>query len=329
MGTTFLDDLTVATLDKYTPTAIDNIIKGSSVLSYMTLKNRMMKKDSGLQIKIPLTARLNPNFGFYSYYKQVKIDPNSILEQATWKLYHASCAVSISDQEEQENTGAEEIVKLLTTKLENAKDTITEQLADYMFKTSQATSEDFRGLPLMLNLAAVNDTSVGGINQTTNSFWNNERIILGTTSGFPGTDFATYGLNAMRRLINNCAYGNDTPDVFFASQIPFEGFDKEVETKEYINKTTQAMAALGFDVLEYKGRPILYDKYAASNVDGYLYAVNSKHLYVAYNSKRWFHSTGFEPVASDINAKVSKILISLGLVADSLRTSGVVADFTS
>ena len=193
-----------------------------------------------------------------------------------------------------------------------------------MFATSQANTKDLKGIPLFVTTS---DTTVGAIDQSTNAFFRPERIQIGTTSGFTSSAvFAVNGISAMRKLINSTAYGNDTVDVFFASQDVAEAFDKEVETKEYINKTTQAMADLGFEVAEYKGKTIIWDRYMGTGGSGlynYIYAINTKHLWVAYNSKRWFYATPFEPISSDIIGKVSKILVSVGLISNSLRTQGV------
>jgi len=322
---TYLDMLANATLDTYIKKAVNNFLLGSTLLSFLTLSGRMKNQAGGENVVHPILYGYNPTFGYYSYYDEVDIDPTGGLYQASYALKNAVVAVTISRDEERKNLGKNKIVDLLSTKFEQALDTMTDKVAESLFKSTPGSSKEIIGLPALVTYTTPTDgTYTGALDENTYDWWAPKRITASPTA------FGTTGIKNMRKIKNDTAFGNDTMDVYFCGQSAFEALEAEADAKERINvpnnKLTKSMVSLGFDVVEFKGRPVIYDRnHATASV---MYALNTKHIYMTYDSGTWFFRMPFESTSAKQMAKTSKILVSMALNSDSLRTQGVIGAMT-
>lgn len=301
------------TLKKYRNTLTDNIHKSNAVFYQLKKNNGMREEDGGERIVEPLMYGKNSTARSYSGYESLDTTPQTGIDSAefNWKQY--SVSISISGLEERQNSGTSRIINLLEAKTTQAEMSLTESLSQGLFSDGTGNgSKNLTGFEAMV----LNSGTYGGINSATFNFWK---------AGVESTTEAL-GLAKMRTAYNTASVGGkDTPTLIVTTQSLFESFEG-LFTQTAISgggttfstpsEGSKTMADGGFQSLQFKGVPIVWDEQCPS---GTMYFLNSKHMKLVMHKDANFKTTDFvKPENQD--ARVAQILV-MGNVTCNRRSS--------
>ena len=202
-------------------------------------------------------------------------------------------SISISGKEERQNSGRSKIIDLLEAKTKQAEMSLTEALSTGLFSDGTGNGgKDLTGLEAMVSNSGV----YGGIDSSTYTWWQ---------AGVEATTEAL-GLPKMRTAFNAASIGGkDTPSLIVTTQALYEKYESFLTTTIQMNAAgTKDLADAGFQVLEFKGVPIVWDELCPSGV---MYFLNKKHMRLVVHRDANFETTAFvKPENQD--ARVAQIL---------------------
>lgn len=281
------------TLKKYRSTLTDNIFKSNAVFYHLKENGYVKEEDGGERIVEPLMYGKNTTAKSYSGYDVLDTTPQEGIDSAefNWKQY--SVSISISGKEERQNAGRSKIIDLLDAKTKQAEMSLTEQLTSDMF--TDGTGNGGLGLTGLKAMVA-NTGTYGGINSATYTWWQ---------AGYNSTSEAL-ALDDMRTGFNTASIGGkDTPSLIVTTQTLYEKYEGLCSTTIQMNSEgTKKLADAGFQTLQFKGVPLVWDEYCNSTD---MYFLNSKHMKLTIHKDANFETTDFvKPENQD--AKVAQIL---------------------
>ena len=312
------DTLLTTTLANHMPKLVDNVFSARPFVYFLKQAGQIRTIGGGSKIVLPLLYAQNGTAASYSAYDTISTTAQTGLTAAeyNWKQYAAS--ITISGIEEAQNNSEEQIIDLLEAKTFQAEETITEKF-DEMFITSGLTSnatgnsgKDWLGLAALVKDSA--STSIGGINQATDTWW---------APGHKNTTAGALTLAQMRTAYNTVSVGNDQPNVVLTTRTLFEKYEDLLQPQERFMDSKTADG--GFQNLLFKGAPIVYDNYVTA---GDMYFLNTKYIRLVGHSDTWFKPTPFvRPTNQD--ARFAQILCYGELTISNRKRQGVLLNKTA
>lgn len=196
-----------------------------------------------------------------------------------------------------------------------------ESLSDLMTKQflgNGAATNAWNGLTNVIGTA-----TFGGLDTAIHTTWKSF-VDDNSTTDTPLT------IAAMSAAWNGTAQGGtDTPDFILTSQTLWEKYESLLQPQ--LRYSDPATADAGFVNLLYRGAPVTWD-IAVGDTTNYqisgntndakvMYFLNSKHLWIARHSQKWFTNTSFQrPTNQD--ARYAQILCYGQLVTNCRRRLG-------
>lgn len=317
-----IDAFLTTTLAEYLTTLQDNIFDDVPLLSYLNGKlgkavngaKRTLK--GGERIVEPLLYGRNSTAKSYAGAEQLNTAIQDGITNAVFDWAQYSVAISITGLQQRGNQSTHKLIDLLQAKTTQAELSIQEILNEHLWASSVGNNgKDVTGIPFIVR----NTGTLGGINQSTNSWWASEIDSSGTV--FLTSDA---GIKAMRSLYNTLTIGNIGPDILFMSQAIFENYEQTgQEDRRYIsNKVLDA----GFQTLVFKGRPVVFDRDMPT---GEIYMLNGKYLKWVTHKDADLSMTaqGFQtPIGQDTS--VAMILLQANTTCSNRRRLGAITAVT-
>ena len=305
------DAILSTTLKNYIPRLEDNVFSARPFVFFLKQAGQIRTISGGAKIVIPLIHALNDTAGSYSQYDPLPTTPQDGISAAefSWKEYAVS--IAISGYEEAVNSGEEEIIDLLEAKTMQAEESILENW-DQMFLGDGTGNggKDFLGIE---HLVGQNASSVGGIDPSTNAFWqSNIHSVAEVLS-----------ISRMTNMYNTCAVGNDRPNVILTSQTLYEKYESLLQPALRYADTKTADA--GFQNLMFKGAPVTYDDY--NDADD-MWFLNTKYLRLVGHKDVWFKPTPFVRPPNQ-NARYAQILCQGELTVSNRKRQGLLSGKTA
>jgi hypothetical protein len=299
-------------------------ISTSNAFLYKIMKNPLAWKgvsSLGDRMMVPLMYELG-RADSYSGYDILDTTPMDGITSAFFDWRQMSIPVAISGLEEKKNSGEEQMIDLLQSKVTQATMGIEELFNKALLQgngpnlataiTTAYTSPNNASvfvdpLPSLVRYDPTSSTVIGNINQSTHTWWRNQ------TSDFSGASTYAAILKKLRTLYNNCSKGpGGSPDLHLLEQGTYELYEAALAAA-HRNPSYQS-ADIPFDNIAFKGKPCCWDQFMPDYQGGT--TVISKGSWVMINTKFWggryhtatnFASTPFiKPENQD--AKVSQIL---------------------
>lgn len=299
------DGLLATTMDKYVPRLEDQIFTSTPLL--WILKQRGIQTEHGNKIVQPLLYAELSSHGSFSD-DDVFASPSAAgitAAEYDFKQYYAS--VRFTGIELAKNSGKEQVLSLLKSRMKQAEMTISEALNSQFFGDGTGNSgKDFTGLKAIVD----DNNTYGNIDRTdaNNSWWHADLTALG----------GALTLAAMRTKYNNVSEGRDQPTNILTTQTVFE--DYEGLLQDNVRYEDTAMGDAGFQTLMYKAAPIAFDRDCDT---GYMYFLNTEYLQLHSLNGRWFDITDWlVPVNQDV--KYKNILVYGELTASNAKRQGVI-----
>jgi len=315
-GNANFDALLSTTLANYRSQLTDNVFTARPLTYTLMDKGRIRMLNGGTKIVEPLIYGQNSTVASYSGYDSLALTPQEGISAAEydWKQYAAS--IAISGIEEAKNRGTEAIIKLLNAKIMQAEMSLKTTLNEQLYGSASAGS-DFNGLG---NIVATQNNTVGGIDSTTNTWWNPTQA---TTMN------ATLALHNMADVYNRASKGSDVPDLIVTNTSLFEKYESLLTNNVRYQDVAKANA--GFQNLMFKQTPIVFDlELAVDSSDAPMYFLNTKYLKLTGLNGYWFTTTDFmNGTVAGVDARYALVLAYGQLTCSNRQRQGyLTADAT-
>lgn len=286
MASPNLSELVSTTLRSRKKELADNVSKTNALFNRLSKKGKVKKLSGGRTIVAELDYAENATYQRYSGYDVLNVAPSDVISAAEydWKL--AAVHVSASGEELRANNGPEQTINLLEGRMTNAMRTLKNNLSTDIYSDGTASGgKQIGGLQSLLSDAPTSGT-VGGIDRSAYSFWQNQLYDFSVESV---TASSSTMKGAMNTLWLRCIRGNDKPDLIVADAVYYDFYESGLQDLQ--RYASSDMASAGFSALKYKTADFIYD--GDSGVPAsHMYMMNTDFIELAVHK-----DAEFEPMA--------------------------------
>lgn len=292
-----LDNLYTTTWELRKAEVADNIFTATPFWFWLKQNGKLKQEAGGRFIMEPLEYAQNDTVQWIGKGGTVSLNDYEFLTESKWDWRYLTASMVRFGVDDQQNRGKAAIMKLLNRKIGNTQNSLIDYLETDLFDTQAGDS--IEGLQ---DLVPDNGTdSVGGIDGSTYSWWNNQ------STNMTGESFSVYGRDRMRSMLNDCSNNRtmDKPDIIVTGQTPYEYYDRETEeVRRIVNKT---LGDAGFENIQYKGIPMIWSPECS---DARMYFLNTKYLYFTYDPMLYFDMTEWKPIPDQVNDRAAQIILA-------------------
>jgi hypothetical protein len=318
------DALVSTTIKNYRPKLIENLMSHEVFFWMLKEKGMVVEEEGSRGIVQPILYGENDTVKSYSGWDLLDITPQEGISAAEYDWKFLATSITINGEEEFRNSGSKtRVIELLKTKVRQAELSLELALNAMLFTDGSGNGgKDIQGLAASVEEGTAWST-YGGINRTNHSFWRNQWIDFNATytSWVTASGGSIEGMDALRKMYLNCSIGKVQPQLILTSQDIVEKYERYVEGKHLRTQNT-AVAEAGFQNVEFKGIPMVFDNDAPSDE---IYFLNPEFMKFVVGKGRNFKSTDFmRPQNQD--AKSSLILLAANLVSLKSDVHGVITD---
>jgi hypothetical protein len=314
-----ISDIIATTIESRTRAAQDNLTNNNALL--MRLKERgNVKTISGGSSILEELFYNDPNTNFansYSGYETINISPDSPISASQWTLKNYADAVTISGPEMLANSGKEQMIDLIATRVEVAQSRLANKIDSDLHGDGTGN-----GGKALVGLAAIISTTpastVGGIDGSTWTFWQNGSYNGASTVGTTITKSNIQ--EAMNVVALSRVRGNDRPDLIYAGSTAYAMYLASLQTIQRI--TDEKMGAAGFTAIKYYGSGGSADVVLGGGIGGNQTATRMDFINTKYLKFRPHKDRNFVAIGGDRQAVNQDAIVRLMGWSGALTTSG-------
>lgn len=283
MASPNLDEITTTTLRNRSKKLADNVSQNTALLMRLKEKGKVRPVSGGRTILEEIAYAENGTFKRYSGYEQLDISPSDVFTAAEFSLKQAAVAVMMSGLEELQNSGDEAVIDLLESRIENAETTMKNMISNDIYSDGTADGgKQIGGLQLLVSDAGTG--TVGGINSSTWSFWQNYVFDFSTNALTPGV---TTIQQAMNTTWLNLTRNRDAPDLIVADNTYFQYYWQSLQAIQRISSPDLGKA--GFTNLKFMNADVVADGAKGGDAPAnHMYFLNTDFISFRPHSKRNF-----------------------------------------
>lgn len=308
VDTDWLTSLYAISADQFLKKLEDNVFNKSVLYTMMKEKSQVIIRDGGPLLHVPLMVSKNTATNSYEGYDVLDTAPQKgFIDGSIKKAYYYS-PITISKQEEEENSSQAKIVDLLAGRSMQAETSLNDKLNQdlYLDGTGNA-GKNLTGLLLMVPSASGAGTYLG-VNGGTVTAWDaqyQECASANIISGASGLDSLWY----------RCKDGMDQPDIVVTDDVGIALYEQKNRSAGVgISYIDGSAADVGFKAVAYKGVPMVPDKGQGTGV---YHMLNSRYLGFYYKND----TTDFVRPANQL-ARTAIIDVVCQLVTSNRRRQG-------
>lgn len=322
MASPNISEILTTTLESRTGVLADNVSENCALLNRLKMRGNVKTVSGGATIRQELEYAENGTFKRYSGYETLNISPSDVFTSAEFNYAQAAVAVSISGLEEIQNSGKEQVIDLIVSRVKNAERTLVNNIAADCY--SDGTADGGKQIGGLQSLVSKSPTSgtVGGINRATWTFWRN---IASAPSGAP-TSSTIQG--RMNDIALQLVRGKDSADLIVADSLYYGYYLASMQTIQRVYD--EKMAGAGFTSLKYYGAGNAADVVLDGGVGGAcpastMYFLNTDYIHFRPHSKRNFTMIGSDRHATNQDATVKLIGFAGNMTLSNASLQGVLS----
>jgi|DEB0MinimDraft_3_1074331.scaffolds.fasta_scaffold00185_8 hypothetical protein len=275
MASPNLSEIVTTTHRNRSETLADNVTNHVPLLRYLKKRGNISLKSGGRTLVHELDYAENATFQWYDGYEVLDVSASDVLSAAEFNWKQAAVNVTISGKEMRMNSGDDEIIDLLESRIKNADRTMMNNVATGIASDGTGSSgKQIGGLQLLVPDDPSTGTA-GGINRANYSFWQSQ--VYDATSDGGDTTSATNIQGYMNALWIQCVRNADAPDLIVAGSDKFQYFWNSLQTIQRITGADEGSS--GFRTLTYYGpggsADVVYD--STINADR-MYFLNTEYI---------------------------------------------------
>lgn len=245
-------EIVTTTLHHRRKKVADAITKNNILMYELRKRGRVKTIGGGVSITQPIMiGNENTNFQWYVGREALNVAGMEVLTSAEypWKQY--ACGVSISGLEFLINSGEEQILDMMEQRVQHAEKTIQNQMHKSAHGNGTGSGgKEFGGLGLLVATAA--GATVGGIDSSVYTWWDNTRSAIGGSAPSPTT---IYGDMLDLMLVTN--RGPDKVNLIVSDNEWYSTYSQSLQAQQrFVNKE---MASAGFSNIMFESTPVVAD----------------------------------------------------------------------
>jgi hypothetical protein len=301
-----MTEIVTTTLRNRTGKLADNVTKNNALLNRLKKKGKVKKVTGGRTIVQEIEYAQNGTFKRYSGYEALNISPSDVFTAAEYNYAQAAVAVSVSGLEMLQNSGPEQIIDLLESRIGNGEKTITNSVALDCYSDGTADGgRQIGGLQLLVSSSPTTGV-VGGIDRSTTvgSFFRNVAF-SGVTNG--GASVTTGNIQSyMNRVYLQIVRGTDKPDLIVADNNFYRLYLESLQAIQRIE--SDEMAQIGFESLKFMQADVVLDGgFGGGAPLNSMFFLNTDYIYFRPHADRFFAPIGEDRFAVNQDAMVKLI----------------------
>jgi hypothetical protein len=296
----------------------DNMSNHNALYRRIAEKGKARTEDGGLSIVLPLEYADNSTYQRYSGYDTLNIQAVDVLTSAEFPWRQAAVNVAASGLELRSNSGDSKFINLAEKKLKNAVKSAANSMSSDIYSDG-TLSNQIGGLQALV--ADAGTGTVGGINSSTYSFWQN--VVQSAAAPLQGGGAVTMSSTTIEEQMLNLwirlTRGADKPDLIVMSDDYYAMYEKsQTSLKRY---TAEEAGKGGMISLKYKTADVFFDTGGGIS-SAHAYFLNTDYLeMVAHEDANWTIMDEMSSINQD--AVVIPILFQGNLVCSNRALQGV------
>jgi hypothetical protein len=279
-----VSDIIATTIEKRSKKIADNVTKNNALLTRLQQRGKSRNFSGGRLIYEELSFAQNGNAGFYSGYDLLPVLPQDVLTAAQFDIKQAACPVIISGLEQLQNAGPEQMIDLLTSRMDVAEATMMNLIAGGIYSDGTGYGgKEITGLNAAVpSTVTASQTNVyGGIDRTTWAFWRTNSL---DPSGY------TNMLSNMNEVWSGLLRGMDRPDLIVMDSLAWRQYVALLQAQQrFVSMDGDNKAGFGFPSVKFMDADVVLDGgiggFGAANT---AYFLNTKYLHYRPHSARNF-----------------------------------------
>jgi len=315
------DNITAICQAKYIPKMADNIFNSSLLLKKMRARPDVLT--GGTKIIEPLLYAKG-RAGWYSEWDLLDVSPKETRTAAEFEWKDVYANMTISKQQENKVTGDEAVLNLIQTESTIAEKSIIDQVSTALFSDGTDTTTA-HGLRHIIGY----DRTLGGIDSSIYTWWD-ANVAVDINSNYSTTNLTAGNLadptsdyylpKVMRKAWIKCIHGGEMPDLVVVSDGLYDLYEQVSEGKQDFPLTASVKYAadLGFEVLNFKGRPVIYDEYCPGS---YMFFINTNYFLLRIRSTDNFTMGEWQKPANQ-QTRMAQITCELQFTTNNSRYHG-------
>ena len=228
--------------------------------------------------------------------------------------------MTISGLEELQNAGPEQMIDLLESRISNAEKTMVNNISTDTY--SDGTANGGKQITGLQALVATDPTSgtVGGIDRSTWSFWQNVTFGSVTEGGAAAT--ASNIQNYMNRVWVQLVRNNDKTDLIVADNNYWTHYLESLQAIQRITKISEGEA--GFSSLKYMSADVVLDGGFSGNAPSdTMYFLNCEYIYFRPHRARNIAVQDGDRVPTNQDAIVKMLFFAGNMAMSNASLQGV------
>jgi hypothetical protein len=311
MASPNLSEIVTTTLRNRSRTLSDNVSNHNALLRRLR-ENGNQTSVTGRDIVRELEYADNGTVQFYSGYETLDVSPSDVLSAAVYEYRQLAGNVTISGLEQVKNSGTEAIINLLEARINVLEKSMMNSLSTSIYSDGTGSSgKEVGGLQLIV--ADAGTGTVGGINSSTYTFWQNVQTTA-TSSAFSTSNVQADMNNMYLQLVR----GADSPDLIMAGTNAYKAFLGSLQAIQRI--TSDDLANSGFTSVQYLNSDVVFD--SSCNTDR-MYFLNTDYLRLEVAASRDF-VPGEAKMSVNQDAMVTPMFWSGNLTCSNRALQGVI-----
>lgn len=317
-----LSEIVTTTIENRSRKLADNVSNNNALLYRLEKKGKRKPVSGGRQIIQELEYGENATFGWYSGYDPLNISPSDVFTAAVFDWKQASVAVSISGLEELMNSGDEQMIDLLESRIDNAERTMRNQMAIAVYGDGTASSgKAIGGMQLLVADSGLG--TVGGINSSTWNFWRNVTFDATTDGGAPMT--SANAVSYMERVWLQLVRGTDKPDLVVADNNYYRAYMEALQPQQRF--TSSDMAQAGFESLKFMSADVVFDGgIGGAAPANHMYFLNTDYIYLRPHTRRQYTALSPDRFSTNQDAMVKLIGWAGNMTTSGRKFQGILKD---
>lgn len=243
-----VSDIIATTIESRTKKIADNVTKNNALLARLQQRGKMKTFSGGRLIYEELSFAENGNAGWYSGYDLLPVAAQDVLSAAQYDIRQAACPVVISGLELLQNAGPEQMIDLLSARIDVAESTMKNLVCGGIYSDGTGSGgKEITGLNAAVPLDPTTGT-YGGIDRATWNFWRSKVNNSVDATGIQAK-FNTLWASLIR--------GADRPDLIVVDNVVWGAYVASLQAQQRF--TSSGEGNLGFPSLKYMDADIVLD----------------------------------------------------------------------
>ena len=258
----------------------------NAVLKRLSMKGKVKPFSGGTKILQEMSFAENSNAGWYSGYDLLPVGVSDVITAAEYEIKQAAVPVIISGLEQLKNSGKEQMIDLMESRISVAESTLANLITTGLYSDgSGASGKEITGLDAAVVVDPTIADTYGGIPSATYSFWRNKASEQTAVNGLDATKIQGYWNTLWASMVR----GTDRPDLIMVDNTVWGAYIASLQAQQRFTNTNEADA--GFMTVKFMDADVvldggIYNPSPGGTGAGTGYFLNTNYIFYRPHSQR-------------------------------------------